>query len=426
MWLRLKEKEKAIEPFDSEIYFVVDEKEIVEPIVNYFSEKILEEEVSGLFYWILKNTLPEDCHAIFKAEEKFLIVSVDNLRKLDKDFVKQFHNVCVYKGNFSLTFSDVKEIYNSKKPRAIFYFEDKFDLNKFIELQGRFYTTVGNSYSGVEMSVNYDRLVTNDYQILNIKFNPNAGYMYAEEILTSEMSDVREILSEVEKILSDSETNLFLKSYYALKDMFVDKICRKHQLQVFYDDFSEVTGYEFQAGYIIDMASKVSICYRNEVVYPGKMIQYTLADGRKMNFDINQEFGVHFPHFSVEFSQKISDIGIGPKSFEKCWNRQKRIDFEVKNFQEMGKMLSEPSKICSLNDNSSPLPFDNSIEIQVHTKIKKLLSDSSSFEKILCDIEKILSSSDASEEYWLDIEKNFFKEFPEELPEELKKFLETW
>ena len=54
--------------FNSEIYFLTDDKKIVEPIANYFSEKIFSES-DGIFAWILKNNSHD---AFFTAKEKFL------------------------------------------------------------------------------------------------------------------------------------------------------------------------------------------------------------------------------------------------------------------------------------------------------------------------------------------------------------------
>ena len=111
--------------FNSEIYFLTDDKKIVEPIANYFSEKIFSES-DGIFAWILKNNSHD---AFFTAKEKFLIVGADKLQTLEKNFVEQFHNICVYKNNCALTFREIQKIYDHKEPRAIFYFENKLNIN---------------------------------------------------------------------------------------------------------------------------------------------------------------------------------------------------------------------------------------------------------------------------------------------------------
>ena len=108
------------EPFENlKIHFVTDDNELVTPITNYFSEKIFEGECDELFHLILQNKSLECYWTVIK---KFLIVSIDNLKNLDKNFVENFHNVCLYKNNFALTFDDVKKIYNSKKITRDFLF----------------------------------------------------------------------------------------------------------------------------------------------------------------------------------------------------------------------------------------------------------------------------------------------------------------
>lgn len=406
--------------FNSKIYFVTDDYEIVEPITNYFSEKFFEKEVGGLFSWTLENKFP-DALWDWTAEEKFLIVSVDNLQKLEKNFIEQFHHICVYKNDIALTLQEIQKIYDNKKPRAIFYFENKFDLKKFIEYQALFYT----SFSGCsEFSIVdfYKTLTTTDARILNVKFCPEAdifkknfsepvaiifcrpddddtpsiiewsekipnatfifgtvdkpeiknlcGVFYAEEILTDEMTVSKKFFAEVQKILSDGEINLFLKSATELKNYFKN-------------------------------IPAVKIFYENEIIYPGKILRYTSEGGAEINFNINQflEVKIAAEKNSVvgEVYQNEFEFYIGPKSFEHdSWNYSEDSKiFSFKNFEELKSALKEPS-LCAEINCGIIYAEEDSFCAKIRAALKNLVSDSKSFsQNILATknlIEEILKS----------------------------------
>lgn len=385
--------------FNSEIYFVSDDKEIVEPITDYFSEKIFS-EVGGLFAWTLKNNSPD---SYFTAKEKFLIVGADKLQTLEKNFVEPFHNVCVYKNNCALTFGEIQKIYNHKEPRAIFYFENKSELKKFVEYQALFYISYSacNEFS---IAAFYKILTTNDARILNVKFCPEAdvfskkfsepvavifchyededapsifewnekipnaemvfgtidkpdiknlcGVFYAEEILTEETTAPKSFLSEVKKFLSDGEINLFLKSANELKNYFK---------------------------YI----PAVEIFYENEIVYPGKIIRYT-AGGAEINFDIIQYLRVKISgeknSVEGEVHQDEFEFYIGPKSFEyDTWNYSKTEKFfVVKSFDKFKNALSEPLIFAEINCSLLYVEEDYFCA-KIRDSLKNLVSDSKNF-----------------------------------------------
>ena len=385
--------------FNSEIYFLTDDKKIVEPIANYFSGKIFSES-DGLFAWILKNNSHD---AFFTAKEKFLIIGSDKLQTLEKNFVEQFHNVCVYKNNCALTFREIQKIYDNKEPRAIFYFENKFDLKKFIEYQALFYTSF-SSCNEFSIAAFYKILTTNDARILNVKFCPEAdvfnkkfsepvavifchsededapsifdwnekipnaemvcgiidkpeikslyGVFYAEEIFTEETTAPKSFLAEVKKLLSDDEINLFLKSATALKNYFKN-------------------------------IPAVEIFYENEIVYPGKIIRY-VAGGAEINFDIIQYLRVKISgeknSVGDEVHQDEFEFYIGPKTFEHdTWNypKTKKI-FVAKSFDELKNALSEPSTFAEINC-SLLYVEENSFCAKIRSALKNLVSDSKNF-----------------------------------------------
>ena len=193
------------------------------------------------------------------------------------------------------------------------------------------------------------------------------GVFYAEEILTDEMTIPKKIFAEIEKILSDSETNLFLKSFCGLKNIFIKNICKKHNLQL----VEEIPNKK------IKYANKkiaAEICYENGINYPGAMFTYIFDDETEINFDVYQ---------NLKIKISIEDNQIDGEVWQSLFDNRK--DFSVRNLQEMKNALAEPSTFFNFNDRADKNKLDEGLI--------KLLSDSRKFDKNLSELEKLIEET---------------------------------